>query len=1114
MTENRRNLPRLAEGATLPEAAVAWAAAGWRVHPCSPDTKRPFLAADIDPETKKKIPSTGGVSKASADEALVAGWWKKWRKALVGVAMGDDRLFVVDFDPRVDDDTGEVWTLDRLKADTEDMMGCALPVSVTSMTQSGGVHLWLRWPDDGGDPIRNSGSLPKHVDVRGEGGYVIVPPSVMKTGARYRWLKGKAPGEVEVAEAPAELVALLRAGKEHQPKSTEKKREKPRPERIEHRPSASGAQFEAQRKYALSALDAICRDIRQPGGAGNFGRNDTLNAGAYAAAALVAAGVLDEGLARAAIEAAAKANPGRDDAVQLEATLNSGWDKGYANPKDLRDIGARAGGPPRRADWVRDDLSTAVAAADAAGHSPSPVTAPHPALSAGFSPTLPDGRDVKPPSSGEGVALQRRGAAWVASRLAAREPYDDSVQQREAREKLAYSIGRRVAGALIPPIVAMIAVAVLAADVGGEEFDDETRVDQLGGESLAARKIWEAALAGTARPAEPGKWLTDIRCAPLPMTDMGNAERFVARFGDDYRFTTAKGWMGWDGKRWHILDQENDVTPAVVMAAVFATVRAIQDEAAALFASGLAPREALPSKVGLARTLDHAGVDELLVRTPGGSLMWISEEPDDDDIHKTVLVTRPADPIDAEARLDKVLQIKSNGDVVLLSDKVAAHGRASEGSARLSCIANLAKRWLTVSIEDFDTDPFAINCANGTVRLSRERDAAGIMRANAVLVPHNRGDLISKLAPVDYDPDAPAPIYDALMEWAQPDPAMRRYLHQWGGYSTSGHVGEQKLQFWYGRGANGKSTVIDAWAGTVGDYAGTIQIDTFLDQGLKKRGDAATPDLARLGGVRMLRASEPERGAKLNEALVKAATGGEPMAVRALHKGFFDLRPQFKLTIGGNYKPDVPGTDEGIWRRIKLVPWDSFLTEAERDEDMPHKLKAEYSGILARLVAGLLDWMENGFVEPKAVTDATADYRDDSDPLARFLRMCVEVTGHEGDRVQSSVLHNVFCAWAKAAGEYDWKNKRFTLEMKAKGFKNKQSNGMQFLGLKLLKDVADFIDADGRVIQLHDDVTGDGGGDFGSLDAAAASRGDRDRRDDDDDYDDGFGDRQPWQDRD
>jgi phage/plasmid-associated DNA primase len=121
-----------------------------------------------------------------------------------------------------------------------------------------------------------------------------------------------------------------------------------------------------------------------------------------------------------------------------------------------------------------------------------------------------------------------------------------------------------------------------------------------------------------------------------------------------------------------------------------------------------------------------------------------------------------------------------------------------------------------------------------------------------------------------------------------------------------GDTGEHKLWFNYGRGRNGKSTTIDSWCSALGDYSGTIGIESFLDQGIKKRGDAATPDLAKLGGVRMLRASEPERGAKLNSALIKAATGGEPMSVRALHRGFFDLMPRFKLLMSGNSKPAIP----------------------------------------------------------------------------------------------------------------------------------------------------------------------------------------------------------------
>lgn len=514
-----------------------------------------------------------------------------------------------------------------------------------------------------------------------------------------------------------------------------------------------------------------------------------------------------------------------------------------------------------------------------------------------------------------------------------------------------------------------------------------------------------------------------VELALLPMTDLGNAERFVSRFGEQFKYTTAKGWLGWDGRRWRVLDQEDKVTPAEVQEAVFKTVRAIQDEAAALRETG-GPSDDNPG-----------GKDIFIIKGRGGDF---------------------------------------------LSTLVAKHGRASEGAAKLSCIPNLAKRWLTVPIEAFDKDPDAINTLSGTVKIVKLGDG----RFAARLLKHDRADLITRLAPVEFD-DAPfaaplpvgegdllpclpmASVYDEFFTWAQPDAEMRRYLHQWGGYSATGHIGEQKLQFWYGKGANGKSTLIDAWAHALGDYAGTIGIETFLDQGIKKRGDAATPDLARLGGVRMLRASEPERGARLNEALVKAATGGEPMAVRMLHKGFYDLVPQFKLTIGGNYRPDVPGTDEGIWRRLKLVPWQQYRAENERDDDLPNKLRAEASGIFARLIAGAVDWYNNGLIEPEAVTAATADYRDESDPLARFLSMCTRADN--GGRVQSSVLYELFCAWCKAAGEKEWSTKGFSKAMLDKGIRKKQANGIFWLDIATTKDRGDFIDADGRVRLIEDD---------------------------------------------
>lgn len=518
--------------------------------------------------------------------------------------------------------------------------------------------------------------------------------------------------------------------------------------------------------------------------------------------------------------------------------------------------------------------------------------------------------------------------------------------------------------------------------------------------------------------------------AQLPMTDLGNAERFQRRFGGQFRYTTAKGWLGWDGRRWCVLDQEDKVTPAAVQEAVFATVRAIQDEAAALEATGIC------------NLADYPKINSIKAAVQAGDMLAVPY---------------------SDGGRDRI--IEKGAGWALLSAALAKHGRASEAAGKLGCIPTLAKRWLTVPIEEFDTDPDVVNCLSGTVRFVKQGD-----RTVAELRQHDRADLLTRLAPVEFTPDSlpDAPVYDAMMEWAQPEPEMCDYLHRWGGYSATGHIGEQKLQFWYGKGANGKSTVIDAWAHALGDYAGTIGIETFLDQGIKKRGDAASPDLARLGGVRMLRASEPERGARLNEALIKAATGGEPMAVRALHKGFFELKPQFKLTIGGNYRPDIPGTDEGIWRRVKLVPWDSYREEAERDDDLPNKLKAEAAGIFARIIAGAVRWYNDGLAEPDKVKAATQQYRDESDPLARFLRLCTAMD--PAGRIQSSKLYDVFVVWCKAAGEKEWSTKGFAKAMQDKGFHKKASDGMQWLGLRLTREVHDFVDSDGKVLSLPDDM--------------------------------------------
>ena len=288
---------------------------------------------------------------------------------------------------------------------------------------------------------------------------------------------------------------------------------------------------------------------------------------------------------------------------------------------------------------------------------------------------------------------------------------------------------------------------------------------------------------------------------------------------------------------------------------------------------------------------------------------------------------------------------------------------------------------------------------------------------------------ITKLMPVAYDPKAQRKRFDAFLERVQPDPVMRAFLQRWLGYSMSGLTGEQKFCFWYGSGANGKSVLADTIARLFGDYAATAKIESLTGTNRRGGGDA-TPDLVPLMNARLVRASEPEQGQRLQESVIKELTGGEPILVRSLHADFVEVKPIFKLTISGNHKPDIRGTDDGIWRRVLLVPFDVQIPPAERDEGLVDKLVGEGPGILNWLIEGLLDYLENGLQEPQAVLDATLDYRADSDPIGTFLRDACVVSGDPADFVTARDLMDGFNLWLDQKGEGMWGDRTVSLKFK------------------------------------------------------------------------------------
>lgn len=469
------------------------------------------------------------------------------------------------------------------------------------------------------------------------------------------------------------------------------------------------------------------------------------------------------------------------------------------------------------------------------------------------------------------------------------------------------------------------------------------------------------------------------KLAFLPLTDLGNAERFTARNRKRFMFVPAIGWHWWDGRRWSVVGAEE-----VLSRAVHETVRAIQDEAEAI-----------------------RGTSD-----------------------------------------DKPVDVKGDR-TVMYSDRVASWGRASEAAAKLSAVHIHARPYMTRQASELDADPWKFNVKNGTIHI-----VAGTSEDPIRLMPHDPADLITKLAGVEYDPEATCPRFDRFLGEVQPRVEIRRFLLQWFGYSLTGDVGEQRLVFNHGGGRNGKSVMVEIVAEVAGDYEEVTGIETFLDQGRGRNAGAATPDLAILPGVRFLRTSEPEKGSKLAEALIKLVTGGEPIQARHLNRDFFKFKPAFKLTVSGNYKPRIDGTDDGIWRRVVLVPWLVKIAKENRDKSLSKVLKREGSGVLNRLLDGLRDYLDHGLVIPEEVEAATQQYREDSDPLGRFLQVAVREA--PGERVGSTRLYAVFCAWAAAVGERQWSQNGLSRALKDRGWQSIQSNTRQWLDVELVASEMDF----------------------------------------------------------
>lgn len=337
--------------------------------------------------------------------------------------------------------------------------------------------------------------------------------------------------------------------------------------------------------------------------------------------------------------------------------------------------------------------------------------------------------------------------------------------------------------------------------------------------------------------------------------------------------------------------------------------------------------------------------------------------------------------------------------------------RSSGNAGAISSMLKVAESYLQVELDEFDADPLALSVHNGTLRFRREMGEGLLIEHRK----HDPRDRITRMAPVEYDPDARCPTWDAKVAFWQPDPEMARYLQRLAGYGFTGFTHEQVFVIHQGKGRDGKSTFMNLLRELAGDYGDVADVRTFLDTGMRGGGEAS-PDLARLAGdCRLLSVAEPPRGAKLNEAMIKSFTGGAPIVARRLRQDLFSFTPKPKVFMEANSRPKIGGDDEGIWRRVRLVLWEHQLARDEVDPSLPAKLWAERSGILNWVIQGVGDWLSGGLAEPQRVAAAMEDYRKGSSPFGEWFMERID-TGDATAIETAKALYEDYKEWCDLAG--------------------------------------------------------------------------------------------------